>query len=236
MNKLKSLILIFVMIFVVSLFLGWNYFPYWVSHGLSKKMGTDVSIGYINIAPFSLRVHDFVVENPSQFQLKKALDVSKIKVSSSLFSFMERKISIDKVILEDVYVGVEIESPVDTSGNWSYLLNNMKKNQVPSSESDRTLLIKNLRIEDLNLDLIVKSQGNKRKKIKTIKLMEFQNVSSDGDLPINELTKIITRELMKEIFKPSNLQYFLKDSIENPLQEGKDVVNKLKSLFSIAED
>ena len=69
--NLRAIFVSFILIIVTALFISWNYIPYWISSSLSKKIGVDVSISYINLTPFSIKIYDLEVENPSKFQLKK---------------------------------------------------------------------------------------------------------------------------------------------------------------------
>ena len=235
--NLRAIFVSFILIIVTALFISWNYIPYWISSSLSKKIGVDVSISYINLTPFSIKIYDLEVENPSKFQLKKALEVAKIETQTPATTFFKDEITIDKIALTNAYLGLEIESPTNTKGNWTYLIDQLNSSIKSSStgEGKKKFFIKKLTVDNLNIDLLVKSQGGKIKKIKPIAHMEFNNISSEGEFPVGQLTSIIMSSILKEVFSPENLTNMLKDTFTNPAQGASDLFNTLKSLFSFTD-
>lgn len=235
MKKLKSLSLLILILAFIVVFFGWNYLPYWISSDLSKKMGVDVSISYINFGPRKIGIYNVNVDNPSGYVLKQALDVKKLVSKASLTSYLKKDVLIDQITLSNAYLGLEINSPTDTTSNWTQIMNQLKTSLDRSGGENKKIFIKSLIVENLNIDLVIKSTSKKVKRIKPIQRIEFKNISSEGSFPASQLTQIIMREVLKEVFSPENFGNMLKQSLENPVKGPEDVMNSLKSLFSFTD-
>jgi hypothetical protein len=235
MKKLKSISLLILILTFVAVFFGWNYLPYWISSDLSKKMGVDVSISYINLGPRKIGVFNISVDNPSGYTLKQALDVKKLVSRASITTYLKESVVIDQITLSNAYLGLEIKSPTDQTSNWTQIMNQLKTSLASNSEDNKNILIKSLVVENLNIDLVIKSSSNKVKRIKPIKRLEFKNISSQGAFPSSQLTQIIMKEVLKEVFSPENFGNMLKQTLDNPIEGSQDIMNSIKSLFSFTD-
>jgi hypothetical protein len=235
MKKLKSLSLLILILAFVVVFFGWNYLPYWISSDLSKKMGVDVSISYINLSPRKIGIFNINVDNPSGYTLKQALDIKKLVSRAPITTYLKDSVVIDQITLSNAYLGLEIKSPTDQTSNWTQIMSQLKTSLDQTSGESKKILIQSLIVENLNIDLVIKSSSNKVKRIKPIKRLEFKNISSEGAFPTSQLTQIIMKEVLKEVFSPENFGNMLKQTLENPMQGSQDVMNSIKSLFSFTD-
>jgi len=235
MKKLKSLTLLVLILAFVFIFFGWNYLPYWISSDLSKKLGVDVSISYINLGPRKIGIFNINVDNPSGYTLKQALDVKKLVSRAPITAYLKDNVEIDQITLSNAYLGLEIKSPTDQTSNWSQIMDQLKTSLNQTGGQSKKILIRSLVVENLNIDLVIKSSSNKVKRIKPIKRIEFKNISSEGAFPASQLTQIIMREVLKEVLSPENFGNMLKQALDNPVQGSQDVMNSLKSLFSFTD-
>jgi hypothetical protein len=235
MKKLKSLTLLILILAFVFVFIGWNYLPYWVSSDLSRKMGVDVSISYINLGPRKIGIFNINIDNPSGYTLKQALDVKKLVSRAPITAYLKDNVVIDQIVLSNAYLGLEIKSPLDKTSNWTQIMDQLKNSLNQTGGDSKNILIKSLIVENLNIDLVVKSTSNKVKRIKPIQRMEFKNISSQGAFPASQLTQIIMKEVLKEVLSPENFSNMLKQTLENPVQGTQDIMNSIKSLFSFSD-
>lgn len=232
MNKFWYFFICILILIGAGLFFAWNQLPDWISKTLSEKMGVSVSIDYLSCTHDTATIHYLNVKNPEGFDLDSALRVKKIKVKTPISSFFHNHIEIDEVLLSDLYLGLEFESPTNTRGNWTILMDSLRSslnNSTSSSKESRTFLIKRLAVNNINIDLLFKKGGGKVKHLKPIAHMEFKNVSSEGPFPMGQLTNVIMSEILKEIFIEQGLKNMLQDAIKSP---GQGVYNSIRSLFS----
>ena len=234
MIKLKSLITLILLVSFVVIFFAWNYLPYFISNDLTRRLGVDVSISYINLGPRKIGLFNIDVDNPKGYKLKQALDVKKMAIKAPVNRYFHEKVVIEQIKLSNAYLGLEIDSAMNTNGNWTQIMDNLKSS-LGGGDPNKEYFIKSIIVENLNIDLVIKSTGGNVKRIKPIAHMEFKNVSSNGDFPAGQLTQIIMREVLKEVLSPANLSSMLKQALENPAGGAQDVMNSLKSLFSFTD-
>lgn len=234
MHKLGYFFIGIFIILFTTVFFGWNYIPYWISNALSQKMGVSVTIGHLNLKPNTTTIRKLIVGNPKGFNLKNALKIEEIQANAPFSSFFYDHIVIDKMLLSNLYLGLEFESATDTTGNWTVIMNNLQSslgNSTSSSKEEKTFLIKLLAVDNIRISLFFKKGSAKVKHLKPIAHMEFKNVSSEGDFPMGQLTNVIMSEILKEIFIEQGLKNMLQDTIKSP----QDVYDSIKSLFSLRD-
>ena len=167
-----------------TLFFGWKQLPRWLSSHLSEKMGVAVSIQTMTLAPSSLGVYELVINSPKGCILPRAFTAKEIKVDAPLTRYLRQDVVIDKVVLQDVYMGLELTSTTNSQGNWSVIMDNLNRS-LQENPSNGKVLIKELTVRNLQIDLVFR-QGNRQvKRLKPIPVMSFQNVSSETGLPLD---------------------------------------------------
>lgn len=236
----KALIIIFglIIILILACILVWNMLPTIVSYKLSKYAGVSVTISDIRISPDHLKVDGIRVGNPSGYsKTPRALSVDDLYASVPITRFLDDRIVIDEMTMDDVYIGLEFDSPNSKSGNWTTIMNNMSKFTSADKEEAKkkgkttSVLIKRLVITDLQIELAYKTGGKTNKKLRPIDRIELTNISSEGGIPTAQIMNIIMQETLRNIFSKEGLQNML-EGILNPSDSDGGVMNTLKGLFS----
>lgn len=236
----KALIIIFGLIVILCLagILVWNMFPTIISHKLSKRAGVSVTISDIRLSPETLKVDGIRVGNPSGYsKTPRALSVDDMTVNVPLTRFFDKKIVIDEMTMDDVYVGLEFDSPNSKKGNWTTIMNNMSQSTKEDHEKAKSkgettsILIKRLVITDLQIELAYKTGGKANRKLRPIDRIELTNISSEGGIPTAQIMNIVMQETLRNIFSKEGLQNML-EGVLSPGESGGGVMNTLKGLFS----
>ncbi|MCB1109647.1 MAG: AsmA family protein [Chlamydiia bacterium] len=238
----KALIIIFgiIVILVLAGILVWNMLPTIVSHKLSKQAGVSVTIGDIRVSPSMVRIDTIRVGNPSGYnKTPRALSVDELSVDIPLTRFFDQNIVIEEMKMDDVYIGLEFDSPRSKNGNWTTIMNNVsqsagsEKEKAKKSGKTTTVLIKKLIITDLQIELAYKTGDQANRKLRPIDRIELTNISSEGGIPTSQIMNIVMQETLRNIFSKEGLQNML-DGILNPSDSGGGVMDTLKGLFSDA--
>ncbi len=230
MGKFLKIIISLIIVLFIALMIVWNFLPTWVSSTLSDKMKVAVSISDIGLAPSQIKIDDLKVGNPKGSILSKALTVDDIAIQAPLKRYLDKDIVIDMITMDDVYLGLEFDSKGSTNGNWTTIMNNLQKDTSSGKESDKSVLIRRLVLTNINVDLVYRNEGSKVTKLKPIRRIELNDISSKGGMPTSQITNIVMREVLRNVFTLENLQNMLKDVI-SPDQPPQDLLKSLKDLF-----
>ena len=237
MRKLFFFILTLIILVLVVGFFAWKMAPKFISHKLSEETKVSVSIEDIYFGLSSIKIKNIRVGNPPHSLLKEALKVKTLKIDAPISRFFDEKIIIDKMELNEVYLGLEFESRTSTKGNWSTIMKNLKsstdqgKKQASSQGKTKSVLIKKLIITDLNIDLIYQTGDQKKRTLKPIRRIEFENISSEGGLPTAQIMDIVLSEMLRNVFSKEGLKNMLENLI-TPDKSSKKPADILKGLFS----
>lgn len=234
----KALVITFgiIVALVLACIFAWNMVPTWISHKLSDSMKVSVSIQDINLGTSSLEVNKINIGNPPKSVLDTALKVKTLTVEAPITHFFDDKIVIDEIRLDDVYIGLEFDSPRSKNGNWSEIMQNLKesnnqeKEKSASKGESTSVLIKKLIITDLKIDLAYRTGGKGVRSLRPIDRLELDNISSEGGLPTSQITDIIMSEMLKNVFSKEGLQNMLENVV--PGGDGGSPLETLKGLFS----
>lgn len=219
MKKFIICIFGFIIILTFAGILVWNMLPSIVARDLSKHAGVPVSIGSFKMTPSTFKVEDFDIGNPPKSILNHALKVSEVLISVPITHFLHKKIVINEVNLNKVYLGLEFESEKSKKGNWATIMNNLQKSADSDSEknkdskSSKSILIKKLIITDLQVELAYRSD-HKVKKLQKISRIELDNISSEGGLPTTQITNIILKQMLRETFSKEGMKNMLRGVLE----------------------
>ena len=237
MRKFLIIACSFIVALVLIGIIGWNTLPSWVSKALSKRAEVPVSIGSIHLLSPGVAVKRIQVGNPPNSILPYALQVATLQVNTPLTRFFDDRIVIDLMTLNDVYLGLEFESQGSTNGNWSTIMRNLKqstgKEKATAQEKGKTtsVLIKKLIITNLNIDLVYQRGDRRVRKLKPIKRIELNNISSEGGIPTAQIMDIIMSEMLRNVFSKEGLQNML-DGVLSPGGKADSIQGSLKGLFS----
>ena len=223
----RSIVGFFLLLFV-AISICYTLLPSIVSHSMSKSMGVGVNISGITLSFDNIRVRHLKVGNPSGFHLFHALKVGMIDVHVPATHFFHKKIVIPTVNLDDVYVGLEFKKKGDPNGNWTVIMNHMNSDSDKGKEnSDTEVIVKKLNLTNLEIRIVYQDQPQNNQTVK-IPSIQLTDVSSKGGIPTQQLTRLIMRQALKEIFSKENIQNMLKNVL-NPDGGG----GFFKGLFSM---
>lgn len=218
----------------IFLFLLWSRVPDIVASKLSERLQTRFEIGDIKLGLKTLSVDRFDIHNPRGYTLPKAFSANQIMVEAPLAHYIKDHIEIEQIVVSDVYIGLEFDSPKSTNGNWKTLLGNTQKAQDEStkSASQKTVLIKRLLLTNIQAELYYHSDGKVRK-LKPIRQIELRDISSQGGNIGDQLLNSALGKAVKQIFIEENLKDILDQLFQAPSKPA-DYLGPLKNFFNYA--
>ena len=203
MKKFLIIILSIVILLGIAVGFGWHMLPTFISKKLSNDMGVKVEILSISNPFADIGVKGITVGNPPNSILEKALHVSSLSTDIKVPKLLDKHIVIDHMQLDDIYLGLEFTSKTNPSGNWTTIVDNLQKNSAPTKKregSSKSVLIKNLILTNITIDLVYKSNPKRIIHVRPIEHLVLKNVGSDGTTLIEQITQIVIREILREIF------------------------------------
>jgi hypothetical protein len=171
-----------------------------VSSYLSKSLGMKVSVGSVSIKPTETKMANFKIDNPWRYRSSTAFKADSIHTFYQWNQLRGDPKIIDRIEIDQIYLGIEFFNRTGTQTNWSDLLAN-----IPQRRSDEKeviinqLILTNMTVEITGMGLWA------NKETRTIDRMEFSNVSSKNGFP--------TKELINNIFGNAGLFQYIKNII-----------------------
>ncbi len=234
-KSLAGLIILCILAAGIVFFVVKSRLPDMIANKLSKTLQVPVEIGDMNFSFNTIKIDNLEIGNPRGYKLEHAFTVQEIVVHAPLLGYMSNDIVIDEIDLNNVYIGLEFESPKGTSGNWTTIMTNTQSAQDKSSQtaSEKTVLIKRLVLNNINADLLYQSDGKVRH-LPTIPQIVLLNISSKGGDLMDQLMNSALGEMLKEIFLKENLKDIMDQIFQqipggNPVQQ---VLKPFKGLFN----
>ncbi len=216
----KSAVGLVVLVFIgalIILFIMWSRVPDILAGNLSKKLKVVVEIGDIDLSPRSIDIEKLEIGNPRGYSLPRAFAVDRIAINAPLTRYLHNDIVIDEIDLDNVYLGLEFDSPRGAQGNWTTIMHNAKAAQDSGGKSKKTVLIHRLVLNNIQTDLLYRTQGGKVRRLPVIKRMELNEISSEGGSLSDQLMNSALGEMIKQVF----IQQNLKDLLDNVLSPGQ---------------
>ena len=237
LKSLLGLIIICIIGGGIFLFLLWSRVPDMAASYLSKRLKVGVEIGDMTLSMKEIGVDRFDIHNPVGYHLPRAFSAQHISIEAPLTSYLNDDIVIEEIDVNDIYIGLEFDSPKSTSGNWSTILNNAESAQKESSEkaANKTVFIKRLLLTNIQAELLYQSDGKVRT-LKPIKQIELKNISSQGGNIGDQLLNSALGKAIKEIFVQENMKDVLDQLMNIPGNPVKEYLGPLKSIFGAAEE
>jgi uncharacterized protein involved in outer membrane biogenesis len=234
-STLAGLIVLIILAAAIVGFIFWSRVPDMLANNLSKKMKVSVTIDSMGLGLGSIDLHKIDIGNPPKSILSKAFSCNEIDVKAPLTRYLSKNIVIDEIDLKDVYLGLEFDSPSSTKGNWTRIMSNMKSTSSMEKKTDRTVLIHKIVLTNTNVDVVYKKDGGQIKKLPTIDRMELTEISSEGGVPMDQITNSVLGEMLKQVFIKENLKNMMQDLLQpnSPVQK---FLAPFKGLFGDAED
>ncbi len=232
-KSLAGIIVICILAAVILFFLAKSRLPDMIASRLSKTLQVPVEIGDMNFSLNQIKIDNLEIGNPRGFKLEHAFTTQEIVINAPLMGYMHQDIVIDEIDLNNVYVGLEFESPKGTNGNWTAIMNNAQSAQDKSTASatEKTVLIKRLVLNNINADLLYQSDGKVRH-LPTIPQIVLVNISSKGGNLMDQLMNSALGEMLKEIFVKENLKDLMDKIFQIPGNPIPNVLQPLKGLFN----
>ena len=232
---LRLLNLLFTIFVVIALcaVIAYNSLPSYFSKHFTNKAQVSVSISDFIIRPSTLTINNLQISNPPKSILRKAFDAEKIELYSPIGEYFHDQIVIDNMTVDNVYLGLEFESPKNPRRNWSTILQNIKP--LEERNQNKSILVKKLIFTDLQVELVYREGSQNIRKIKPIDRLELTNISSKGGVPTDQIMHIILSEMLRSILSVEGLQNIIEDVVPGARQAGS-VFRSVKGFFFGALD
>ena len=223
---------------VIVAFIGWSRVPDILANNHSKKLQVPVEIDDIHLSFHEIKVDNFEIGNVPGSILQKAFSAEEILVDAPLHNYLDPAIQIDEIQLNDVYLGLEFASSKSPKGNWTTIMSNLKNSTEKTSttekkpEKERSLLIRRLVINNLQVEVVYVQDGTPVKKLPIIKQMVLQNINSQEGLPLDQIMKSVLGQMLQSVFLQENLNNMMKGVFDAPQSEFDKLLQPFKGLFN----
>lgn len=185
---------------------------------LSKTLGMKVSVGSVTIRPRVVKISNFKIDNPWKYKATRAFEADSITSFYEWNRLKDNPSIIDRIEIDQIYLGIEFANPLGTKNNWSDLLSNMPERSDAKEVIVHKLVMKNMTVKITGMGIMAKTQT------KTFDRMEFSNVSSKHGFPVDEL--------IVKIFGNAGLMQYIQDVIPDPGKMIKQLLPKKIFPFS----
>ncbi len=231
MSKKQILLKILIpilMLLIMSFYLFWNRVPQSLSKRLSNTFQTQVFIGDAQFRLDQISLYKIGIDSPQDSKLPQAFTCQDLKIHTFVTHYLKDEIVIDLIELDRVYLGLEFDSPSSTNGNWTKLMSNLEASSKAETDNQgKTITIKKLVIRNIQCQVLYANKHDGVINLKPIDQLEFTNISSTEGFPIEQLSKSVLGQMLKQVFVQQNLQDMLKNLIQPQKQLNKVLPFKL---------
>lgn len=243
-STIAGLIVVIILVAVIVGFIFWSRVPDMLANNLSRKMKVAVSIDSIGLGWGKIDLKKIDIGNPPNSILTKAFSCNEIDVNAPFTRYLNKNIVIDEIDLSNVYLGLEFDAPNSTKGNWTTIMSNIqsttastqgKKKEATPEGSQRSVLIHSIVLTNINVDVVYKKDSGKVRRLPTIPRIELKEISSEGGLPMDQITNSVLGEMLKEVFIKENLKNMLQDLMNRP-SPIQQYLAPFKGLFGETEE
>ncbi len=247
-STLTGIIIVIILAAVIIGFITWSRVPDILADHASKKLKVSVEIDDIRLKWGEILIDKVSIGNPPGAILSKAFSCKLIDIQAPFTHYLDQKIIIDQIEVDNVYLGLEFDSAKGTDGNWTRIMSNFKStssqgsndkkkksSQSTAAEPGRSVLIRSLILTNIDVDVVYRKEGGKIQRLKRIDRIELTNVSSQGGLPMDQIMNSVLGQMLKSVFEKQNLQNMLQDLIQ---QQGglQKYLDPFKGLFNTQLD
>lgn len=227
---LISLIAVIGITACIAFFLS-SKLPEYLSGKLSQALKVAVSIKDIHISYNNITLDEVEIENVPKGILSKAFSAKKIFSNCPLGNYTKQKIEIDQIGLNDVYLGLEFDSPSNTKSNWSKIMKSLSSSEdKTSSTNKKVVFIKTLTLTNIQVDLVYRNKPDEIKKLRPIDKIELHNINSEEGIPMNQLMNTVLGQMLKSVFIQENLKEAVKDLLQ-PQDSIDSLLSPLEGFF-----
>ncbi|MBY0529417.1 MAG: hypothetical protein K2P51_04420 [Rhabdochlamydiaceae bacterium] len=236
LSTVLGIVVVAILAAVVVGFIFWSRVPDMVANNLSKKLNVAVTIDDMTLSWGKVGIEKVVVGNPPSAILSRAFSCRQIDVLAPFTRYIDKKIVIDEIDLNDVYLGLEFKSASGTDGNWTQIMSNLNRNMQAEAQgkggSERSVLIRKLVLTNIDVDVVYRKEGGKVKKLPRINRIELTNVSSEGGLPMDQVMNSVLGQMLKSVFEKQNLKNMLNNFLDQPGSGVNKFIQPFKGLFN----
>ena len=230
--SLFKLVLGLCLIAFVAAFIAGSKAPGFISDKLSKKLKVPVKIEDMHFSLNQLEVDQLDIANIPNSYLSKAFSADKIICKNELFNYFEDQISIDEIIVSDIYLGLEFDSPKGTQGNWTVLMKNLdSSSEKVSTKNSKSVEIKQITFRNIQVDVVYKSAGNNVKKLPMIKEIVLKNINTSEGLPSDQIMQSVLGQMLKSVFVQENVKDMFEEILDQPQNALDTLIQPFKGLF-----
>lgn len=235
-------VVIVIVAIVIIVFIAWSRLPDVLANNLAKKLKVSVEIEDIRLSYDKITIDNFEISNVPGGILQKAFSTEKIEVDAPLHNYFDKAIEIDRIELDNVYLGLEFDSSKGTKGNWTTLMNNLQASSEAESSkkekksSDRSVLIRTLILTNIQVDVVYVKDGTPVKRLPTINRIVLTNISSEKGLPMDQIMNSVLGQMLQSVFMKQNLQNMLEGILNQPQGAIDKLLQPFKGLFGSETD
>lgn len=235
-----SLLFVVIIVLIVIGFITWMRIPGILSKNLSDNLQVEVRIGDASLGWNQISIASLFIGNPPGSILPKAFSCDRINIDNTLPNYLKDDVVVELIHLQDIYLGLEFESPTGAKGNWTKIMGNLERSQTKHKKdkkvSSRTVLIRKIILENIKVDVVYATQPNNIKHLPTIDRLEFTDISSEGGFPTDQIMNSVLGQTLKSIFVKENLQNMLNDLLDPSKNPVESLLKPFKGLFNTNEE
>ncbi|MDN3506170.1 MAG: hypothetical protein P0S96_02970 [Simkaniaceae bacterium] len=228
-------ILIIIAAIVALFFFGKSRVPDMLANNLSKKLGVPVSIGSMNFDSSEVEINKFTIGNPKEYSLPKAFSAEEIELNAPINTYFSDDILIDEIEVNNIYLGLEFDTITSGDGNWTTIFKHFQENSKVDEKGGKKVTIKRLVFNNIQTELLFRSEGGNPKRLPEIKQIVLKNVSTEGGSLTDQLMGTVLAQMVKQVFIEQNLNNMIKGFLlDTPGNAVDKFLEPFKGFFNTA--
>lgn len=185
---------ILVFLLLLGALLGYGYIQKEsiLAHMLSKRLSCDIFIQRVQFTSKQLLIKDIKIKNPRGSHLPYALEGGTLQIEASPFELLKGIVTIDRVILEDATLKLELKDPTGADNNWAKLLRKFSQRQDGKGFIIETLIVSNLNFHGTH-------SANKSIDLPTLPYLKLENLGTQTPLALGPLSRILFQSILSTL-------------------------------------
>jgi uncharacterized protein involved in outer membrane biogenesis len=217
---------------VIAVFIASSQASHLTAEILSKNLKVPVTVGQMNFWWSHITIDDVNIDNLPGDYLKTALKIQKTRINTKLTNYLDKIIKIDTITMDNIYLGLEFDSPMGAKGNWTTLMNNSQSSESPTSVDEaKSVQIRELVLTNIHIDVVYRSSGGKIKKLRPIPRLVLYNINTDQGLPTEQIMQSVVGKMLQSIFVQENMKNMFEGILDQPKNAIDTIISPFKGLF-----